>query len=394
MRRLSIVFFLFVSWHVAAQYRMRPDALPSDDSKPAKGVVMAATLGEMYAWQAYPTYEVYLQMMQDFARRYPALCHIDTIGRSVQNRLLLALVIDGGNAAGKREMLYAGAIHGNELASYYLLLRLCDTLLGSYDVDDDITHLLDNISVYINPLMNPDGTYRGGNASVGGAVRYNANYVDLNRNYPDPFGAGLLDDLQVENKYQIDYIKNHHFVLSATLHGGAEVLNYPWDSFTSASRKNEHDQWWRQVCSRFVERGRENNPDFFTNITESGYIVGGDWYVIRNGRQDYMNYNHGIRELTMEVSATKMLTAAQLDSSWHAIAPSLIGYIAEALDIEPLSVHEAAPNVMQSVVYPNPTSGRVYVKTPNAIHTFNLSNRPAGIYFINAEGVEYKVIKQ
>ncbi len=393
MRQLFIVLFLLVSWQIVAQHRVRPDVLPPDVRKPAKGIIMASSLEEMDSWQAYPTYDVYLQMMRRFVERYPDLCHIDTIGRSVQGRLLLALVIDGGSAEGKREMFYSASIHGDELVPYYLMLRLCDTLLRSYGSDADITYLLDHISVCVNPLNNPDGTYFGGDSTVAAAVRYNANGVDLNRNYPDPFGTIALDPLQPENKQQIDYIGNHHFMLSATLHGGAEVLNYPWDSFTSATRANEHDQWWQQVCSRFIERGRQFDAEFFTDVCDEGYIVGGDWYVIRNGRQDYLNFYHGIRELTMEVSVAKMPPSSQLDDSWNALAPSLIGYIGEALNIDVLSVEKITPISIQSMVYPNPTRGVAYIKTSMGIHAFDLSNRAPGIYPLRVDGRVYKIVK-
>ena len=52
--------------------------------------------------------------------------------------------------------------------------------------DPQVTRLLDSTVVWINPLANPDGTYHGGNNSVNGAWRYNANSVDLNRNFADP----------------------------------------------------------------------------------------------------------------------------------------------------------------------------------------------------------------
>ena len=37
----------------------------------------------------------------------------------------------------------------------------------------------------MNPLANPDGTYRPGN-TISSPVRGNANGYDLNRNFPDP----------------------------------------------------------------------------------------------------------------------------------------------------------------------------------------------------------------
>jgi murein tripeptide amidase MpaA len=66
------------------------------------------------------------------------------------------------------------------------MMHLIDYLLEGYGTDPRITEMIDNTEIFINPLANPDGTYHGGNNSVYGAQRYNANNIDLNRNYPDP----------------------------------------------------------------------------------------------------------------------------------------------------------------------------------------------------------------
>ena len=169
------------------------------------------------------------------------------------------------------------------------MLRLCDTLLGSYGTSRQITSLLDRTRIYINPLSNPDGTYYGGDSTVALARRYNADSVDLNRNYPDPFGTPPLDSLQPENKAMIAYVERHNFLLSANLHGGSEVMNYPWDSFTSYERLNEHSEWWQAVSKRFVDTCRRVDNRRFRDVRPAGYVNGGDWYVISNGRQDYFN---------------------------------------------------------------------------------------------------------
>ena len=40
---------------------------------------MASTVADMANWNKYPTYEVYVQMMQNFQTNFPNLCKIDTI---------------------------------------------------------------------------------------------------------------------------------------------------------------------------------------------------------------------------------------------------------------------------------------------------------------------------
>ena len=208
MKKTLIALFLLSAVAVMAQ-KPRPDAFPPvPDTLSPKAITMATTLEEMDTWDKYPTYEVYMAMMQRFVDSFPDLCHVDTIGTSVQGRLILSLAITGSdlNDMYRPEFFYSSTMHGDEVTGFYLMLRLCDTLLRSYGTSQEITSLLDRTRICINPLSNPDGTYRGGNNTVARAMRYNANYVDLNRNYPDPFGTDPLEPLQPENEAMINYV--------------------------------------------------------------------------------------------------------------------------------------------------------------------------------------------
>ena len=60
--------------------------------------------------------------------------------------------------------------------------------------------------------------------------RYNANYYDLNRNFPDYFEE-VTAPQQPETTAIINWIQKTQFVLSANFHGGALVANYPYDNY-------------------------------------------------------------------------------------------------------------------------------------------------------------------
>lgn len=396
MKRLSSFLLTLLIINIVQAQQPRPDAFPpAPDTSVPKVVSMATTLDEMASWDRYPTYEVYVAMMQRFASDYPALCHLDTIGTSVQNRLILSLAITAaGDASSRPEFFYSSTMHGDEVTGFYLMLRLCDTLLSSYGSSPEIANLLNRARIYINPLANPDGTYHSGNHTVSGSIRYNANYVDLNRNYPDPFGSDPLDPLQVENEAMIGYVQNHRFLLSANLHGGSEVMNYPWDSYTSDELLNEHADWWKDVSKRFVDTCRLYDSQMFRNVTSNGYINGGDWYVIANGRQDYFNYYCGLRELTMELSTTKTLSSDRLQHYWSCQSHALINYIKEIFAISESTEGIAPVAIPQFRAYPNPTYGPITVDTPLRSYQFDLSNRPSGVYVITVEGRTVKVVKQ
>lgn len=396
--RVSATFLLLLlaALPLHAQ-KIRPDAFPPVfDTSVAKAPLMATTLEQMASWDRYPTHGVYQAMMQRFVDSFPTLCHLDTIGTSVQGRPILSMVISTAPPSDTTvpEFFYSATIHGDELTGFYLMLRLCDTLLHAYSRSDNITRLLDSVRIYINPLANPDGTYRSDDNTIADAWRYNANAVDLNRNYPDPFGTDPLDSIQPENIAMIDYVAHHRFLLGATLHGGSEVFNYPWDSFTSFERQNEHSQWWEVVGKRFVDTCRKFDSTLFADICEEGYITGGDWYVIRNGRQDYFNYTYNLREATLEVSTTKRLPTSRLHHYWQALSHSLIDYISRIFALSPTPEGIVAPATsIPCKVFPNPTRGPVTIETPTATYRYDLSNQPSGVHIVTINGFTFKIVK-
>lgn len=306
-------------------------ASPSETARQQKAVSMASTREEMAEWDRYPTYSLYVEMMQAFAQDYPEICRLDTIGYSVEDRLILCLKIS--DSVDKEEpepgFFYSSSIHGDELTGYVLMLRLADYLLSNYGQNEESTRLVDEMQIHINPLSNPDGAYALSDNDVSGATRYNANYEDLNRNYPD-FWSSDPARIEKENLAMIDYVDAHDFVMSVNVHGGSDVLNYPWDGFRSSQKKHADANWWKAICARFVDSCRLVDAASYRDVNSQGYIHGGDWYVVHNGRQDYFNvYNH-IRELTLEISVTKLPNSSYLPHFWDINWRSLINYMKEA----------------------------------------------------------------
>jgi len=200
---------------------------------------------DVYEWDAYPTYEAYVAMMYQFAADYPDICQVFSIGNTIEGRELLFAKISDNVATDEAEpqVMYTGTMHGDEVTGYVLLLRLIDYFLNNYGTDTEITDMVNGMEIWINPAANPDGTYHGGNNTVFGATRANANGVDLNRNYPDPQYGDHPDGnaWQTETILFMQLAEDNNFVLSANFHGGTEVVNYPWD-FQSALAAD--DDWW------------------------------------------------------------------------------------------------------------------------------------------------------
>ena len=291
----------------------------------------SVNIKEIDEWDFYPTYDAYIDMMYQFEEDYPALCEVISIGTSIEGReLLMARISDNvGEVEEEPQFLYTGTMHGDETAGYVLLLRLIDYLLVNYNSDAEVTDLVNSLDIWINPLANPDGTFAGGNNSVNGATRYNANYVDLNRNYADPEDGPHPDgnEWQVETVHFMNFAEANNFTMSANTHGGTEVLNYPWDTWSQLAADNN---WWIFVSREYVDTVHLYSPSNYMNEYNNGITNGYAWYTISGGRQDYMNYFHQCREITMELSDVKLLPASQLPSHWDWNYRSLLNFMKQA----------------------------------------------------------------
>ncbi len=296
---------------------------------------MSSILEDINDWNVYPTYDTYIAMMYQFQANYPALCRIVDGGLTVQGRkILFAVISDNVNQREPEpQFMYTSSIHGDETTGYVLMLRLIDSLLTTYSSNPRINNIVNNAEIWINPLANPDGTYRSGNSTVYGAVRYNFNGYDLNRNFPDPI-YGIYPDQQIETGRFRAIAEANNFALVANFHGGTEVVNYAWDTWTNEYPDYKHhpdEAWYQYISHLYADTCQANAPSNYMNGYDDGITNGGAWYIINGGRQDYTNYYRWGREVTIEISDVKLVAASQLPSHWNYNRKSLIRYMENVL---------------------------------------------------------------
>jgi zinc carboxypeptidase/CUB-like protein/type IX secretion system substrate protein len=325
------------------------------------------------AWNYYPSWPEYLSLMNEFATNYPNLCELVNIGSSIEGRDILCIHINNnlGVDENEPEFLYTATIHGDEVVGYVLTLRFIDYLLSNYTTDPQIANIVNNIDIWINPLANPDGTFADGNSSVTGATRFNANSIDLNRNFADPDDGPHPDDNEYQPETQVfmDFAEDRNFVMSSNMHGGSEVVNYPWDTW---SHLNADDDWWVLVSREYADLVHDNSPSGYFTDLNNGITNGYAWYTITGGRQDYMNYFHNIREMTLELSTSKMPPANQLDDFWNFNYRSLIAYLEQSL--------YGFSGIVTNAQNGSPVQAKVFIENHDEDNTWVYSHQPVGNY--------------
>jgi hypothetical protein len=313
---------LTVDWFISQKFHYTIVSAKSHDfpvPRSAKGVMQ---------WDSYPTYIQYDSIMRSLASRYPSLCRLDTIGTTNYGKLVLVLKISDNVSAeeDEPEVFYTSSMHGDETGGFILMLRLAAFLLENYSSDTRITDLVENLQIWINPLANPDGMYRTG-ITISSPVRFNANGVDLNRNFPDPDLKGMVR--QRETLDMMSFLKKHRFVLSANFHSGAEVVNYPWDKWLD--RRHADDWWFYNISREYADTVHQYGGPIYMHEFNNGVVRGAEWYVINGGRQDYVTRELQGREVTIELDNDYITPPADLERLWINNYRSLLGYLENAL---------------------------------------------------------------
>jgi hypothetical protein len=351
-------------------------------------VHMAQNYEQMTAWNRYPTFSTYLTMMDTFRTRYPNLCEIDTIlSQTPDNHKILCAHISNNlnDNEGKPSVLYISTIHGDEVTGYYLMLRLIDYLLSSYNTDSYVTELVNNIDIWICPLHNPDGTYFTSDNQINESpvsIRYNMHWEDLNRIFPEVGNPFSKSNYEPEVEAMMEFMGAHNFTLAANLHGGAEVFNYPWDSWMTWQHSHADSAWWNYMGRQYADTCHHYNPNYMTE-EDNGVTEGGDWYVIRGSMQDYHNWYLGTRHVTIEVSEDKVLSSNKLSSYWEYSNHSLLNLIAEA--------NHGIHGIVTDSLTGEPLQALVYITNHDLDHSYVETTLPHGDYHRPIKAGQYAV---
>ncbi|KAK8398384.1 hypothetical protein O3P69_003938 [Scylla paramamosain] len=275
-----------------------------------------------FKYHHYPDLEAF---MKKLSQNYPNLTRLYSVGTSVQGRELFVLEISdnpGVHEPGEPEFKYIGNMHGNEVVGREVLVLL-------------MQYLLDGI--HIMPTMNPDGFEASEEGDCGGILgRSNANNADLNRDFPAQF---VMDKegfkRQPETMAVMEWIKQYPFVLSANLHGGSLVANYPWDDNPQQKSgeysRNPDDDVFQKLAKAysfahpFMVKGTPCGSRIIR--FKDGITNGAMWYSVSGGMQDWNYLNSNCFEITVEVACCKYPLVEELPRYWMENKNSLLAYM-------------------------------------------------------------------
>ncbi len=306
---------------------------------------------------AYRTWTQIVNELTAISQTYPQYTELLNIGTSVQGRPLYFLRITSNIQSDpvKPEFHYISTIHGNEPVGTEMCMEFINYLLYNYGSDDFVTSLMDDLDIYVMPVMNPDGFVA--------STRSNANGYDLNRNFPD-FTSDPEDTpsgKQIETAALMQFYAQRRGVLSANFHTGALVVNYPWDTTYADHPEND------MLIQLSLRYSSFNSPMYNSYYFEDGITNGADWYVIEGGMQDYACYYHSNTQVTVELSDSFAPPSNTLPQLWQdnkysmlnycgAMRRGVQGYVLDSITHQPVSA-EFTVNGIDWVFESDPASG-------------------------------------
>jgi hypothetical protein len=111
-------------------------------------------------WNRFYDYPEVYAHLDRLEAAYPGLMHHEVIGHSVENREMRVYTLNNaatGKDNEKPAMWIDGNVHGNEVQGAEAVMYVAWYVLENYGSNKEVTELLDQSTLYLLPMVNPDG---------------------------------------------------------------------------------------------------------------------------------------------------------------------------------------------------------------------------------------------
>ncbi len=243
-----------------------------------------------------------------------------SIGESVMEKKIYCIVY----GRGKKKLFINSAHHGLEYITSAFLMRFLRSVAeaneGGFDLFGyDVKRLLENVTIFAVPMVNPDGVdiavnglditnrYHRRLISMVGIHSFNkvwqanANGVDINHNYSARWGvieknpsptkySGPYSESEPETKAVCSLVRSESFDMLMAFHSQGGEIYYDFDGLAQ-----ERDREWAE------EMSKESGYPARTPVGTASFGGCKDWFIKEFGKSGYtIEMGHGKNPLPDE----------------------------------------------------------------------------------------------
>lgn len=298
------------------------------------------------SFEGYLNPEQVRQALTEVNTNYPAITKLFEVGRTHQNRPILALEVSvNPGDPNKPVVLFNGMHHAREVMTPEVILHIAKVLTEQYGQDSKVTNWLNNFRIILVPQVNPDG-----NALVaGGNLFWRKNTyqlngqivgVDLNRNYPaywnycdgssgnpsDEVYRGPSAGSEPETQAMMRLVERFKPIADISYHSFSELILYPNGC---AGINNPSKDLFQSIGKSMNAKLRNDNNQ--TNAYQVGTIA--DVIYEADGSDlDWQWKEHGVLAFSIEVNSSSFMpdyhqwrdvTVRRQEGGWQALLTRL-----------------------------------------------------------------------
>jgi hypothetical protein len=305
--------------------------------------------------QSYKDPAMVEALVRGYHEQYPAITKLQKVGRTHRGRTIWGLKISDNPAADEAEpsVLLSGGHHASELLAVEFPLDAMAQILERYGRDAKVTRWVDDMEIFVVPLVNPDGnamfihetrfaTRKNARDTNHDGVHDPFEGVDLNRNYPHGWGMrgssgrryskyyrGIGPGSEPESAAMMSLADRQHFAAAISFHtvGSAVFTPYSVDA-----TKNPDPDVALAIAMEMIGAAPTLPGDKEYEVRPNGYPVAGsdqDWYMHAHGTLAYiLEGTHHNPPLTLRgavVDGTRPIWETLLERVAH--GPRISGHV-------------------------------------------------------------------
>ncbi len=274
------------------------------------------------------------QTLQKLARDKPDLTRVISLGKSFQEKDLWLVSIteyEKHRSEDRPGIFLLAGLRGNDAESVRLALSFAQSLIQAYPSDEKVKELLSTRTLYILPLLNPDGAEAGSaytrrpfdedrdgtadedpgdekdNDDDGKTDEDDTGGVDLALNFPAGWKPELLKGhngpfpvSEPESKALADFLVEHpNILLFINLYGTGNAFLYPYSKRTTGKIEPEDARIYEEMAKPAVEKWKAKkatlSDDFAPESEKENSLL--DWVYQNLGA---LAVDVGIKDVPLE----------------------------------------------------------------------------------------------